>query len=63
MDEIQKATINIINKNGNKCFHNAATVALDHKDIITNSERILKIKPFICTYNWEGIKYSSEKDD
>ena len=63
MDEIQKATINIINKNDNKCFNNAATVALDHKDIRTNSERILKIKPFICTYNWEGIKYSSQKDD
>ena len=40
MDEIQKATINIINKNDNKCFNNAATFALDHKDIRTNSENI-----------------------
>ena len=26
------------------------------------SERILKIKPFIDRYNWEGINYPSKKD-
>ena len=26
-------------------------------------ERIIKIKPFISKYNWEGINYPSGKDD
>ena len=28
-----------------------------------NPQRITKTKPFMNTYNWEGINYSSEKDD
>ena len=26
-------------------------------------QRVTKIKPFINKYNWEGINFSSEKDD
>ena len=26
-------------------------------------QRIIETKPFIKKYNWEGIHYSSEKDD
>ena len=26
-------------------------------------QRVTKIKPFISKYNWEGITFSSEKDD
>ena len=28
-----------------------------------NSERIIKIKPFIHKYNWEGINFAWQKDD
>ena len=28
-----------------------------------NKKIITKIKPFIKTYNWEGINFLSEKDD
>ena len=47
MDKKQKATINFINKNDNKCFQYAATLALNHKETGKDSERIKKIKPFI----------------
>ena len=30
---------------------------------IRYNNRITKIKPFINKYNWEGIKFPSEKDD
>ena len=42
---------------------NAITVALNHEEIGKHSERITKIKPFINKYNWEGIQFSSGKDD
>ena len=45
--KIKKATINPINKKFHKCFQYAVTVALNHKEIGKNSERITKIKPFI----------------
>ena len=59
----KKATINSINKKDNKCFQYAVTVALNYEEIGKHAERITKIKPFINNYNWEGINYSSEKDD
>ena len=61
--ENQKATINPINKKDNKCFQYAVTVALIREEIGKHSERIIKIKPFINKYNWEGINFPSEKDD
>ena len=59
----KKGTINPINKKDNKCFQYAVTVALIYEEIKKNPQRIAKIKPFINTYNWEGINYPSEKDD
>ena len=61
--ENKKLTINPINKNDNKCFQYAATLALNHKEIGKDSRRITKIKPFIDKYNWEGVNYPLEKDD
>ena len=51
----KKATINPINKKGNKCFKYAVTVALNHEEIKNYSKRTTKIKPFINKNNWEGI--------
>ena len=59
----KKATINPFNKKDNKCFRYAVTVALNYEEIKKDPQRTIKIKPFINEYNWEGIKYSSEKDD
>ena len=59
----QTTTINPINKKDNKCFQYDITVAFNHKEIGKHSERIIKIRPFINEYNWEGINFSSEKDD
>ena len=59
----KNATINIINKKYNKCFLNALTVALNHKEIKKDLQRIIKIKSFVNKYNWEGINYPSEKVD
>ena len=39
-----KRTINVINKNGNKCFQYAIIGALHHKKIGKNSQRISKFK-------------------
>ena len=58
-----KTTINPINKKDNKCFQYAETVALNHKEIKKDPQRITKIKPFINKYNWEGINFASEKYD
>ena len=33
------------------------------KETGKDSERILKIKPFIDKHNWERMNYPSEKDD
>ena len=44
-------------------FQYAVTVALNHEEIQKDPQRILKIKPFINKYNWEGINFSSKKDE
>ena len=46
----KKATINPKNNDDN-CFQYRLTVALNHKQIKSNPERISKIKPFIDQYN------------
>ena len=61
-DSIKKATINHINKKGNKCFQYTVIVALNHEEIGKNLE-ITKIKPFINKYKLEGIFLPSEKVD
>ena len=48
----KKATTNSVNKNDNKSFQYAVTVALNHKEIGIHAERITKIKPFTNKYNW-----------
>ena len=49
--KIKKATINPINKNNNKCFQCAATLALNHKESGKDSARITKNKLFIIKLN------------
>ena len=63
MNNKKKATINSINKKDNKCFQYAVTVVLNYEEIKKDLQGITKIKPFINKYNWEGINFSSEKDD
>ena len=46
----RKATINPINEKNNKYFQYAVTVALNHKKIEKDSQRITKIKPFVKEY-------------
>ena len=47
----KKAAINSSNKEDNKCFQYAATVALNHEEIKKDLQRISKSKPFINKYN------------
>ena len=63
MDKKQNKKKNPVNKNDNRCFQYATTLALNHKEIGKDSGRITKIKPFIDKYDWEGIDYPSEKDN
>ena len=58
----KKATINPINKKDNKYFQYAVTVVLNYEEK-KNPQRIIKIKPFINKYNWDGINFPSEKDN
>ena len=52
--------LNAINK---KYFQYDVTVALNNGETKKDLRRITRIKIFIYKYNWEGINYSSEKDD
>ena len=38
-------------------------MALNHEEIKKDPQRIIKNKPFINKYNWEGINFPSAKDD
>ena len=58
----KKATINP-NYNDNKSFQYAMTVALDHKNIVKDLQRISKIKLFINKYNWKEINFPPRKND
>ena len=48
---------------GDNCFHNALTDALNHQNIKTDLERISNIKPFINQYNWKEIDFPSHQKD
>ena len=65
MEKHKKARINPINKNNNKCFQYATTLALNHEEIGKHLEKITKVKPWLININdnWEGINCLSEKDD
>ena len=52
----KRATINPKNKD-NKCFQYPITVALNHQNIESHSERLSNIKPFIDKYNWKSIDF------
>ena len=58
-----KAMINPINKKDKKCFQYTVTVTLNHEEIKKDLQRIMKTKPFINKYNWDGINFPSEKND
>ena len=58
----KKATINPKNED-DKCFQQAATVALNYEKIKWNPERVSNIKPFMNKYSWEKINYSSKIDN
>ena len=45
------------------CFQNALNDSLDYQTIKTHPERISKLKPYINKYNWEDIKFPSDKED
>ena len=68
MAKKEKTKTDPINKTDNKCSQykcfkdNAVTVTLNHEEIGKYSEIIVKIKPFINEYNWEGIDFASEDD-
>ena len=45
------------------CFQYAVAVAFNHEEIKKDLKRIIKIKPSINKYNWQGINFPSEEDD
>ena len=53
MDKSKKATRNTINKKYNKCFKYVVTVSLNPEEITKDSQRLVKIDPFIDKYNWK----------
>ena len=46
-----------------RCFQYAVAVAFNHEEIKKDLKRIIKIKPSINKYNWEGINFPPEEDD
>ena len=59
----KKVTINPKNTKDNKCFQHAITVALNHKIISKNPQRISKIRPHINKYNWKDIDFLAGTDE
>ena len=59
----KKATINSQNKNDDRCFQYAVTIALNYKKIKKDCQRISKIEPFIYQYNWKEIDFPSHSKD
>ena len=57
MKKKKKTIINPNNKD-NTFFQYKAMIALDHREIKSNPERISNVKPFINKYNWDGLKYA-----
>ena len=52
----KKATINP-KKTDDERLQYAETVAINYKEMESNSERVSSIKPFMNKYNWVGINY------
>ena len=47
----------ITKNNDNNDFQNALDDALNYQTIEKDPQRILKLKPYINKYNWEGINF------
>ena len=58
-----KATKTAINKKDNECLQYSVTVALNLEEMGKPAEIITKSQPVLNKYEWEGIHFSSEKDD
>ena len=58
--KIKKTTINSKN-NDDKCFQYALTIALNHQNLKSNSERMPNLKPFINRYDWKEIDFTSHE--
>ena len=58
----KKSTINP-QKNDDKCFQYAVTLALNLNSLDNHPERISKIKPFINKYNWKDIDFPAMSKD
>ena len=62
--EDKQATINPKNKNDDKCFQYALTVALNYEKINKNRQRISKkLKNCINQYKWKEIEFQSTGKD
>ena len=59
---VKKQTINFADRDDEKCFQYTTRLALNQKELVKNSGRISKIKPFIDKYNWKDIDYPLVKD-
>ena len=59
----KKATINPKNTKDNKFFQYSPTVALNHREIGKNPQRISNIKPHSDKYNWKDISFPTGIDD
>ena len=62
-DKNKKTSINLIDKKDNKSFQYAVAIALNHKEIKQDPQKITKFKAFTNIYNWEEINFPSEKDN
>ena len=51
----KKATINPKNTNDDYCFAHSIVIALYHKQIGKNPQRIENLKPYYKHFNWQGI--------
>ena len=59
----KKVTINPQNKDDNKCFQYAITIALNYDEIGKNPERVTKVNPFVNQYDWNEINFPSHVGD
>ena len=59
----KKAAINPNNKKDNKWFKYALSVALNHKQIKNNPERLSNLKPFMRQYEWKNIDFPATSKD
>ena len=59
----KRATTNPKTTKDNKYFQYAITVALNHREVGKDPQRISKIKPHINKYNWKDIDFPARTDE